>query len=269
MSTDVKEPHRSRFEELIRRGAGTLDIHDTDDVSSYTKEVPAYAELVEREVGRVDVHRASLVPLLERFVGHAERILDVGCGTGATTVAMALSEKLGAREVIGLDPNGFSLQAATERARGYSLADDRCHFQKIEVGTPLPFPDGSFDLTTCVSVIEYVYKVEHRQELVNQLVRVTRPGGYVLVVTPSPFRLRDYHTHRFFGDVRRAAGYPWASPPWQLEKMLAGCQVQDVQGHQLRHGLQKRGVPAFLVPEWMGFMAWALPWQKVLARKTG
>jgi len=43
-------------------------------------------------MGRVELHRESLNPLLERFVARAPRILDVGCGTGATTVAMALSD---------------------------------------------------------------------------------------------------------------------------------------------------------------------------------
>jgi len=83
----LKEPYLSQFVERVRGGAGTQDIHDADSHTAYAVTIAAHDALVEREVERVDLHRASLCPLLEATVGSADRILDVGCGTGGTTVA--------------------------------------------------------------------------------------------------------------------------------------------------------------------------------------
>jgi ubiquinone/menaquinone biosynthesis C-methylase UbiE len=264
----VREPYRSQFAELIREGAGTLDIHDAEVETSFTHEIEAPDALIEREIERVQLHQNSLNALLESFVGRVNRILDVGCGTGATTVAMALSPVLSADEVIGVDPNEHSIDAAMVRARGYHLSEARCWFRSIGVGDPLPFEDESFDLTTCVSVIEYVHRVEHRRALVAELERVTRPGGHVLLITPSPFRVRDYHTHRVFGDWRREDGYPWASPPWQLQQMFTRSEIIPVRAHQIKNGLGKRGLPVNWLPDPVASLAgWTLPWQKLLARR--
>lgn len=264
----MKEPYRSQFAELIRRGAGTLDIHDAEVETSFTIEIEAPDILIQREVDRVELHCNSLNPLLESVVGPVDRVLDVGCGTGATTVAMGLSTTLGAREVIGLDPNERSLEAAIVRARGYDLPDDRCKFRVIGVGQSLPYENDSFDLTTCVSVIEYVHRLEDRHTLVADLERVTRPGGHVVLITPSPFRVRDYHTKRLFGDWRRADGYPWASPPWQLASMFKHSDVIPVRAQQIEQGLRRRGVPVTFLPRGVAsLMGWGLPWQKIVARK--
>jgi SAM-dependent methyltransferase len=260
------EPHKSELERLIREGAGTLDIPRATADTAYTRPIAAYDALVERELSRVAVHCQSLNQLLEAHVGAVDRVLDVGCGTGATTVAMALSEGLSARELVGLDPNEHSLTAARVRARAHHIDPQRIRFSSIEPQAPLPFTDGRFDLTVCVSVIEYLHAPRDRQRLVSELERVTRPGGHLLLVTPSPFRLRDHHTQRLIGDWRRTAGYPWASPPWQLAAMFRASDRVDVRRHQLESGLGRRGLPV-RVPAPLGFLANALPWQKMLMRK--
>ena len=260
------EPHKSELERLIREGAGTLDIPRAPAETAYTRPIAAYDALVERELSRVALHCRSLNRLLEEHVGRVDRILDGGCGTGATTVAMALSEVLDARELVGVDPNEHSLAAARVRARAHHVDPGRIDFAPIEPNEPLPFGDATFDLTVCVSVIEYLHEPSERQRLVTELERVTRSGGHVLLITPSPFRLRDYHTRRLLGDWRREAGYPWASPPWQLAAMFGASDRIDVRAHQLESGLERRGV-SLDVPAPLAFLASALPWQKLLVRK--
>lgn len=262
----VEEPYLTEFMRLVREGAGTLDIPEASVETCYTRPIAAYDALVEREVRRVVLHRESLNKLLERFVGSAERILDVGCGTGATTAAMALSEVIGAREIVGVDPNEHSLAAARVRARGHGLTEPRVRFQAIAPRPPLPFDDGSYDLTVCVSVIEYLPTHEERRRFAADLVRVTRPGGHVLLITPNPLRLRDYHTGRFFGDWRREGGFPWASPPWDLAKLLPDCDLLDVRAYQIENGLRRLGLSLRVPPRW-AFVGHALPWQKILVRK--
>ncbi|WP_428263168.1 class I SAM-dependent methyltransferase [Haliangium sp.] len=259
--------YHARLAKLIQLGAGTLDIPASSAETPFTKEIEAPPDLIQRELDRVALHQRSMNVLLEDFVGPVDRVLDVGCGTGATTVAMALSSLLGPEEVIGVDPNRRSLEAAEVRALAHGVAD-KCRFQAIEPGVPLPFEDDSFPLVTCVSVLEYLDEPAARQALINDLIRVTMPGGYVFLATPSPWRLLDYHGKRLLGDWRRRPGFPWASPPWALAAMFHGCELISVRGHQVEHGLRKRGLPASLLPHRVSELAgWALPWQKLLARK--
>lgn len=268
---DPREPHLSRFKELIRQGAGTLDIHDQQDPSSsFTRPALADDALISREVDRVRVHQQSLCALLASCASRAERVLDVGCGTGATTVALALHGGLGARSILGVDPNQQSLAAAHERwkAHAYAVQGVEVNFQSIRPNVSLPFADGSFDLTTCVSVIEYVADIRSRRSFVSELLRVTRKGGQVCLVTPSPFRLFDYHTHRLLGDWRRTSGYPWASTPWELARIFGGHEVRFLLTEQLRHGLERRRLPP--LPGLFAFgraLGWLLPWQKLLVTK--
>ena len=108
----MKEPHLSEFKRLIRDFAASRDIHDSASGGGFAAPSgEADEDYVAREVERHDAHRRSLNPMLERYVGGARRILDFGCGTGGTTVAMALSA-LGADEVVGVDANAGVLEAA-------------------------------------------------------------------------------------------------------------------------------------------------------------
>ena len=113
-------------------------------------------------------------------VGRApERVLDVGCGTGEGTLFFArefpqarvrgvdLSEEMIAAAVakVGLDPEG------------------RIAF-KVGDAAALPHPDDSFDLVAQLNMPPFF----------EELVRVLRPGGYVIVVSSwgsrTPFYTR-------------------------------------------------------------------------------
>jgi SAM-dependent methyltransferase len=266
LKSEFREPYRSRFADLIRAGAGTKDIQD-DQSGRYAEQIRAYEALVEREIGRVDVHRKSLCRLIEPLVGQNSRVLDLGCGTGATTVALALSGKINATEVHGLDPNGLSIDAARVRSEGYEDVAGRVRFQVIPPDSPLPFEDGYFDLSVSVSVLEYLRDSAARLRFVQEMVRVTRSGGHIVLITPNPFKLFNYHTGQFLGDWRKVEGFPWASRPWELRRMLAGCDVRFLTGEQLARGLQNRNVPGASLARFLSPLGWLLDWQKVLARK--
>lgn len=96
------------------------------------------------------------------------RILDAGCGTG---INLHLLREFGAVE--GVDFSEKAIEFC--QARGESAmrtADIRC----------LPHEDGSFDLVTALDVLEHI---EEDRDALRELVRVCRPGGYVLLTVPS------------------------------------------------------------------------------------
>src|SRR5204863_7626473 len=92
--------------------------------------------------------RDTYLGLLDIAAG--ERVLDVGCGSGAVTREIA--RRVGSRgRVAGLDPSPALLVVARELADAAGLGD-RVELREGSV-LQLPFPDGSFDVVACVTVL--------------------------------------------------------------------------------------------------------------------
>jgi demethylmenaquinone methyltransferase/2-methoxy-6-polyprenyl-1,4-benzoquinol methylase len=99
------------------------------------------------------------------------RVLDVATGTGAQ--ARAFGEKAG--DVVGIDLSGAMLRIARRKNR---LPNVR--FRRADAAA-LPFGNRSFDVT-CVSFALHEMPRSVRERVVREMVRVTKPGGSVVVV---------------------------------------------------------------------------------------
>jgi SAM-dependent methyltransferase len=100
--------------------------------------------------------------------------LDVGCGTGA------LAERLAARgyAMVGIDPSEGMLEIL--RARCPAV-------QAIQAsGTALPFVDDSFDLVLTVATLHHVAKADAVRQTLAEMVRVSKPGGRLLIWDHNP-----------------------------------------------------------------------------------
>lgn len=113
------------------------------------------------------------------------RILDAGCGTGG------LVEKLiRIGTVVGLDISSQALSYAREK----SLV-----FIQGSVNN-LPFRDGSFDVTTSISVL-YHDQVDDRAAW-REMRRVLRPGGIAIIVLPAFSWLTGQHDRATHAKLR-------------------------------------------------------------------
>lgn len=260
----LAEPYLSEFCNLIHAGAAARDIHGVDAPSG-----PINRAFIQRELDRVEMHSRALLPLLLAHDVRATRILDVGCSTGGTTAALALSKELNAEQVIGIDPNAQSIAAAKIRIKGLGL-ESKAQVQIIDPDAPLPFSDDSFDLVVAVSVLEFIPTQDKRRTFLSELQRLARPGGYIYLSTPTPFQLRELHAKRWFGNQRRRNDSPWASSGGTILRSLGGCVSVDVKPWLLTQLLKQRGLP--VPPKFLITAAThALPlfaWQKFLLRKV-
>jgi SAM-dependent methyltransferase len=125
----------------------------------------ASAEAYDRHVGR---YGAQLASALIAFAGvePGTRALDVGCGPGALTAALA--ERLGPTSVRGAEPSPEFAEACRDRLPGTEIV--------VAGAEALPFPDGTFDAALSQLVVNFMADAEAG---VGEMVRVTRPGGVV------------------------------------------------------------------------------------------
>ena len=59
----------------------------------------------------------------------------------------------------------------------------------VQPGQPLPFAEASFDDAICLNTLEHIYDAT---AVLNDLYRVVRPGGTVLVMVPFMFRIHGH-----------------------------------------------------------------------------
>jgi len=110
-----------------------------------------------------------------------KRVLDMGCGTGEYALWYAAH---GAGEVVGIDLSTASLSMARERQAESNLTN--ISFQDMDI-LECDFPDNSFDYSYSVGVLHHTGDPERG---FRQLVRVTRPGGLVIVSLYSQYSRR-------------------------------------------------------------------------------
>jgi SAM-dependent methyltransferase len=107
----------------------------------------------------------------ERHVPPAARVVDLGCGTGRVSVALART----GRDVVGVDLSEPMLAVARRKATDAGIS---CHWAAANVVELGAFADRSFDAAVCLfSTLGMVAGAVHRQQAIQEAFRLLRPGG--------------------------------------------------------------------------------------------
>jgi SAM-dependent methyltransferase len=128
----------------------------------------------------------AVLPMVELLSGDSDLVLDAGCGSGRTTIA--LGRAMRNAKVFAVDrfdagyieDGGRALLDRNLRIAGLS---DRVTIETADL-TALPFDDGDFD--SMVSTHVYDHLGQAKQRGLNEAYRVLKPGGRFLMAVWVP-----------------------------------------------------------------------------------
>lgn len=129
-----------------------------------------------------DMRHKAILLLLPRKA-HAA-YLDLGCGDGEFTLAMART--IGTTRISGID----IIDSEIVKAKKNGIA-----VKKADLDGEFPFPSNTFDVVTGAQVIEHLFEVD---SFVSEIHRVLKPGGIAVISTEN---LSSWHNIAalFFG----------------------------------------------------------------------
>lgn len=141
---------------------------------------------------------AFTAPALLALLPREWTVADLGCGTGNAAEQLAGRVK----KVVAIDASEVMLRAAKRRLANLRGVDFR-----VGPLEDLPLRDDSVDATVCVLVLHHIDEPERATE---EMRRVIRPGGRVVVVDMFEHDRREYrhrmgHKHLGFSQSRARA----------------------------------------------------------------
>jgi SAM-dependent methyltransferase len=126
--------------------------------------------VIERDYLRiVDHHLEHLLPQVQRYIDSSvRRVLDFGCGSGGSAIALAMVYP--ELHCVGTDIDGEQI---------------------------LPLADNSFDYCQCSSVLEYCTDVPIRKFCIGEMVRLVKPEGLLFFSVPNRLYPFEIHTRKW------------------------------------------------------------------------
>jgi SAM-dependent methyltransferase len=176
-----------------------------------------------------------------------KRILDIGAGMGymARLLGEHVREKGGDPAAVitpcDLFPEYFAYDAVT------------C--EKMAFINELPFKDSSFDTAYSIEVIEHL---KNPYDFIQEMIRVVRPGGKVIVTTPNILNITSRAAYLLTGffelfkplsldprDARRQWGHIMPLSAYYLRHAMISCGIRRTELHADR--LKRSSVFLFLM----------------------
>lgn len=187
--------------------------------------------------GRLTTFRTTSIPWLSEYMTFPTlRVLEIGCGTGSSTLALV---EQGAT-VTGIDVDHGAIDVARRRLELFGLTADLRPGNAAHIGTD--FAGSRFDLILYFATLEHMTHTERLSSL-EQAWELLAPGGFLGVIeAPNRLWTSDVHTSQlpFFNWLPDDLAFVYASfSPRENFRELYGVSPRESMEHFLRRG---RGV---------------------------
>lgn len=141
-------------------------------LADYDRMAGVYADDAETDPMKAAYDRPTILSMAGNVRG--QRVLDVGCATGALSRAFAAQ----GASVLGIDVNPRLVQQAREATQA------NAEFVVADIAEPMPFlGTGMFDVVAASLVLHYL---EDWGPPLREFARVLRPGGLLVLSTHHP-----------------------------------------------------------------------------------
>ena len=182
---EIDDAAKARIERALRR-----DFYSPGS-DAYLADAEGSRHLAGHVMGRLEQDRSRVIPWLDSARSLAgARVLEIGCGTGSSTLALA---EQGA-EVVALDMNRRHIAVAKERCHTLGLKPHFVVANAVEAAALLP--DNHFDFVIFFAALEHM-TFEEREIAMRNTWSMLRPGGlWVVIETPNRLHYFDDHSAR-------------------------------------------------------------------------
>lgn len=126
----------------------------------------------------------AVTDLLADISTQGKTLLDVSCKEGDVLRALV--------------SRGFTLRGTNFESDGPSVDAIPVDYG-VDLRRPLSYADASFDVVLLVEVIEHL---ENHRIAINELARILKPGGVLILTTPNVMRLNS-RLHFFFSGYHK------------------------------------------------------------------
>lgn len=184
-------------------------------------------------------------------VSSGQQVLDIACGAGDWLAVAAAS----GAEVSGIDISERAVSICRERMPGGEF-----HVGTAEV---LPFPDGNYDLVTCLGSLEHFLD---QPAALAEMVRVMKSGGKVVILVPNA----GFLTYRLglYNGTQQKAVRETIRPLSEWQQMFNASGLAVTERWKDLHVLDRRWIfraPWPLMPlrllQALALTVWPLHWQ--------
>lgn len=193
-------------------------------VEVYNRLVPEFDQLLANWDYMTSKQLSDSALLQQAGIDDAE-VLNLGCAFPLDEMACAHRT----RRWVATDLGEQTIRVAEEAARRH-LSDEVMDKLSFEVadGTQLPYADGSFDVTVSFSTVDHVPSADGRQRFIDEMARVTRPGGRVVVTVPNRWNRGYANRAKLLGPERAPTFYEYCFSPPEIRRMVraAGLTIR-------------------------------------------
>lgn len=159
---------------------------------------------------------------IDAVQGQPRRILDLGCGTGSTT--LLLKQAFPQAEVIGMDLSPYMLVVADMKAKKAGLEIQWRHGNAEEAG----FPDAAFDLVTA-SLLFHETPPAVSRAILRESFRLLTVGGQILILDGNQRTLRQVEWLKEVFEEPYIESYATGSlDAWMGEVGFGAVRTEDV-----------------------------------------